>query len=144
MRAAGRPSALSLLTASYAAAVEGRSDGGPDPFSPRSVMTRASFSDPIENEEKQKKEAPRREGDDFGPFGDRPGPQTIAEIVDMMECDYLAFSLPASDGTMKCKVGGDDETAIVARTIRFLRRTAWFWQATALVDGLSGGGWISG
>lgn len=35
MRAAGRPSALSLLTASYAAAVEGRSDGGPDPFSPR-------------------------------------------------------------------------------------------------------------
>lgn len=37
-----------------------------------------------------------------------------------MECDYLAFSLPLSDGTMKCEVGGDDETAIVARAIRFV------------------------
>lgn len=122
MRAAGRPSALSLLTASYAAAVEGRSDGGSDTFSPRSVITGASFSDPVEKKGKPKKEAPLREAADSAasrPFGDRPAPQTIAGIVDQMECDYLAFSLPASDGTMKCKVGGDDEADIVARAIRF-------------------------
>lgn len=90
---------------------------GRTPLAP--VITGVSFSYTIENTEKYEKEAPRREGDVSGPFGDRPAPQTIAEIVDLMECDYLAFSLPASDGTMKCKVGGDDETDIVARAIRF-------------------------